>query len=490
VKKRKGTKARSKASAKARAKAKAKKAAKAATKSKPRAKSGGTTKAVRAKRTTAKKAAARKSIPKKATAKSASARKLPAKNAGTRKATAKPSPAKPSAAAKNVRSASIRSWRYPDVAIVGAYNTVQAKKIAMSEAELVLDAVRGALADAGLKPSDVDGNNVSSWVTRLNPRSVAQWFGGRPSWTGTSHPGIESVLEAAAAIQTGQCETVVVASAQCGEYTDHSSTVSWTRPENEFVECWGLYTAAEFALMARRHMHLYGTKREALSEVASAIRSNGARHPEAVMYGRTCTPADVEASRMVADPYRLLDCCITSEGGAALVLTTVERAKDLDVTPIYILGGSLDRQGMSYVTAPVWDKVGWVGRRGAQLTFEQCGLGPKDVDFAELYDPFSFEIIRQLEAFGFCGEGEGGDFVMNGRIRIGGELPVATNGGTLSFSHAGVAQLLQKPLNAVLQLRGQLPAELTVPDAKVALATNGGSGALFCDVMALGKEPV
>ncbi|MFO0688444.1 MAG: thiolase family protein [Myxococcota bacterium] len=360
----------------------------------------------------------------------------------------------------------------------------------MTEAELVLDAVRGALADAGLTPADVDGNNVSSWVTRINPRGVAQWFGGRPSWTGTSHPGIESVLEAAQAIQSGQCETVVIASAQCGEYTDHTSTVSWTRPENEFVETWGLYTAAEFALMAQRHMHLYGTKREALSEVASAIRSNGAVHPEAVMYGRTCTPADVEASRMVADPYRLLDCCITSEGGAAMVLTTAERAKDLDVTPIYILGGCLDRQGMSYVTAPIWDKVGWVGRRAARNTFAQCGLGPSDVDFAELYDPFSFEIIRQLEAFGFCGEGEGGDFVMNGRIRIDGELPVATNGGTMSFSHAGVAQLLQKPLNAVLQLRGDLPPQLTVPDAKVALATNGGSGALFCDVMALGKEPV
>lgn len=430
--------------------------------------------AKKAARKTVKKAA-KPAVPKRAAA--------PKKRAG---AAAKATPAP-----RPVRSASIRRGPYPDVAIVGAYNTLQAKRIPdMTESELVLDAIHGALADAGLTPAAVDGVNVSTWVSQLNPRSVVQWFGGRPSWTGTSHPGVEAVLEAAAAIQTGQCETVVIATAQCGEYTDRAATVSWTRPENEFVECWGLYTAAEFALMAQRHMHLYGTKREALSEVASAIRSNGARHPEAVMYGRTCTPADVEASRMVADPYRLLDCCITSEGGAAMVLTTRERAKDLDATPISVLGGALDRQGMSYVTAPIWDKVGWVGRRGAKRTFEQCGLGPKDVDFAELYDPFSFEIIRQLEAFGFCGEGEGGDFVMNGRIRIGGELPVATNGGTLSFSHAGVVQLLQKPLNAVLQLRGELPRELTVPNAKVALATNGGSGALFCDVMALGKEPV
>jgi acetyl-CoA acetyltransferase len=443
----------------------------------------------KAPKTTAKRAA------KKATRTTATraAKPAPKKAASPAAPAAAPANAKPKAAAiaRPVRSASIRRGPYPDVAIVGAYNTVQAKRIPdMTESELVLDAIHGALADAGLTPAAVDGVNVSTWVSQLNPRSVVQWFGGRPSWTGTSHPGIESVLEAAAAIQTGQCETVVIATAQCGEYTDRAATVSWTRPENEFVECWGLYTAAEFALMAQRHMHLYGTKREALSEVASAIRSNGAVHPEAVMYGRTCTPADVEASRMVADPYRLLDCCITSEGGAAMVLTTRERAKDLDATPISILGGALDRQGMSYVTAPIWDKVGWVGRRGAKLTFEQCGLGPKDVDFAELYDPFSFEIIRQLEAFGFCGEGEGGDFVMNGRIRIGGELPVATNGGTMSFSHAGVVQLLQKPLNAVLQLRGELPKALTVPNPKVALATNGGSGALFCDVMALGKEPV
>ena len=474
----------------------AKKAAKKATKK--ATKKAAAKKKARAKQTatTRKAAAPKRAVTRKPAPKSATTKRKPAPKRKSTAIRAK-APARTAAAAKfvqpvkAVRSATLRRGPYPDVAIVGAYNTLQAKRIvSMTESELVLDAIHGALADAGLQPSAVDGVNVSTWVSRLNPRSVVQWFGGRPSWTGTSHPGVESVLEAAAAIQTGQCETVVIATAQCGEYSDHASTVSWTRPENEFVECWGLYTAAEFALMAQRHMHLYGTKREALSEVASAIRTNGARNPQAVMFGRTCTPADVEASRMVADPYRLLDCCITSEGGAAMVLTTAARARDLDVTPIYVLGGALDRQGMSYVTAPIWDKVGSVGRRGAQRTFEQCGLGPKDVDFAELYDPFSFEIIRQLEAFGFCGEGEGGDFVMDGRIRIGGELPVATNGGTLSFSHAGVVQLLQKPLNAVLQMRGELPPELTVPNAKVALATNGGSGALFCDVMALGKERV
>jgi acetyl-CoA acetyltransferase len=378
---------------------------------------------------------------------------------------------------------------YRGVAIVGAYNTRQAKKlVGVSEPALLADAIRGSLAAAGLAPEDVDGLNTSSWVERINSRDVAQWLGGRPVWTGTAPAGIEAVLEAAAAIATGQCQTALIAAVQCGEYTDHAATVSWTRPSNEFVECFGLYTAAEFALMAQRHMHVYGTRREALSEVAAAIRMNGARNPEAVMFGREVTPAEVVASRMVADPFHLFDCCINSEGGAGLVMTTAERARDLDVTPIHVLGGAMDRQGMAYTTAPVWDRYGWVGRRAAELAFEQCGLRPSDVDVAELYDPFSFEIIRQLEAFGFCKEGEGGDFVMGGRIRIDGELPVATNGGLLSFSHAGLAQMLQKPVNAALQLQGKLPPELTLPEASVVLASNGGSGALFSDVMLLGKE--
>ena len=376
-----------------------------------------------------------------------------------------------------------------DVAIVGAYHTRQAKKLDVAEPALLLDAMRGTLASAGLQGSDVDGVNASSWVSRISSREAVQWLGGRPCWTGGGVPGVEAVLEAANAIACGQAETVLVASAQAGEYSDHSATISWTRPTNEFVECWGLYTAAEFALIARRHMHLYGTPPEALAEVAAAIRSNGARNPEAVMFGREVTPEDVLASRMVAEPFHLLDCCINSEGGAGLVLTTRERARDLDVEPIFLLGGGIDRQGMSYTAPPIWDLHGRVGARAAERAFEQAGLGPSDVDVAELYDPFSFEVIRQLETFGFCKEGEGADFIGGGRIRMGGALPVATNGGLLSYSHAGVTQMLQKVTGAVRQLRGELPDELTVEGARVALASNGGAGALFCDVLLLGTEP-
>ena len=219
-------------------------------------------------------------------------------------------------------------------------------------------------------------------------------------------------------------------------------------------------------------------------------------NPEAVYYGRgPFTPADILESRMVADPFHLLECSMTSEGGCGLVLTTAERALDAASKPVWILGGAGDTYGPAYVVPPVWDlrgrdgdiPAGYVGRRAARKCFALAGLSPSDVDVAEFYDPFSFEIIRQLEAFEFCGEGEGGGpFVEAGHIAPGGQLPVTTDGGTMSFSHAGLnAQMLQRVIRGVQQVRGTC-ATSQVPGAEVAMCTNGGSGALFTDVMLLG----
>ena len=161
---------------------------------------------------------------------------------------------------------------------------------------------------------------------------------------------------------------------------------------------------------------------------------------------------------------------------------------------MWILGGAGDTYGPAYVVPPVWDlrgrdgdiPAGYVGRRAARKCFALAGLAPSDVDVAEFYDPFSFEIIRQLEAYEFCGEGEGGPFVEAGGIAPGGRLPVTTDGGTMSFSHAGLnAQMLQRVIRGVQQVRGTCVSS-QVPDAEVALCTNGGSGALFTDVMLLG----
>ena len=198
---------------------------------------------------------------------------------------------------------------------------------------------------------------------------------------------------------------------------------------------------------------------------------------------------------MVADPFHLLDCATASEGGCALVLVAAERAAEC-TAPLWILGGASDSFGPAYAVAPVWDfqlrpdgdPVGMVGARAARLAFAMAGLSPADVDVAELYDPFSFEIIRQLEAFGFCGPGEGGPFVEDGNIAPGALLPVTTDGGTMSFSHPGIsAQQLQRVIRAAQQLRGSCTTNQVV-GAEVALCSNGGSGALFCDVLLLGRE--
>jgi acetyl-CoA acetyltransferase len=194
---------------------------------------------------------------------------------------------------------------------------------------------------------------------------------------------------------------------------------------------------------------------------------------------------DVLASRMIADPFHLLDCSITSEGGAAVVLTSTARAADLDAPSIRILGGALERMGQGYTTAPEWDRHGRVGAMAARHAFGQAGLTPNDVDFCELYDPFSFEIIRQLEVFGFCAEGEGGPFIEGGRLALDGALPTCTDGGTLSFSHPGSAQMLQKVVAAADQIRGRA-GERQLDAPGIGLVTNGGAGALFTDVLLLG----
>lgn len=379
----------------------------------------------------------------------------------------------------------------PRPAIVGVYNTRQGRRLeGATSRSLALEAMGGALGDAGLRLGDVDGISAGPLSTTL----IYDLRIG-PAWQGLAF-GVGMITEAATAIEHGMADVVVLVAAQAGEYRDHEATAPWTRPENEFVAPWGMFTTAEFALIARRHMHVYGTTREQLSIVAATIRNNGSQNPEAVYYQRgPFSPDDITASRPIADPFHLLDCATTSEGGCALVVANLEKVHG--TRPIYVLGSGADFHGPSYQHPPAWDLVGlrgehvngFVGRRAAQRAFKHAGLHRDDVDVLELYDPFSFEIIRQLEAFGFCGEGEGGPFVADGHIAIDGSHPITTDGGTMSFSHAGSnPQMLQRAIRAVQQLRGEAGA-LQVPDAHIALCSNGGAGALFTTVLILGDQP-
>jgi len=379
------------------------------------------------------------------------------------------------------------SHPYRDVAIVGVHNTEQARVLwpDHTSATIAMEGALGALADAGIHPHDVDA------VVSQFAQDFALQLRLGPCTRVINSMGIPSVLDSAALIGDGRAETVLIAAGGAGIYTDRSATAPWTRPTNEFVVGYGLFTAAEFALMARRHMIVHGTTPEQLATVAARIRNHGHANPEAVYHGRgPFTPEDVLASRVVADPFHLLDCSMTSEGGCGLVLTTAERAADCASAPVWILGGGSDSFGPAYQIAPAWDlrgrdndiPAGYVGRRAARRAFQTAGLGPSDVDTCEFYDPFSFEIIRQFEAFGFCPEGEGGAFVQEAAP------PFTTDGGTMSFSHAGInAQQLQRVIRGVQQVRGDC-ATSQVEGAEVAMCTNGGSGALFNDVLLLGKE--
>jgi acetyl-CoA acetyltransferase len=382
---------------------------------------------------------------------------------------------------------------YHDVAITGIFNTEQARVLEGEDSmSISFKGAMGALDDAGLEIRDIDGvvgqfAHDFSYQARL-----------MPVWTSSSWQGIPAVLQAASAIASGMATRVLVIGGAAGVYTDRASTAPWTRPSSEFVAPYGMFTAAEFALVARRHMHRYGTKPDALATVAAVIRNNGHVNPEAIYHGRgPFTPQDILDSRMVADPYHLLDCATASEGGCGIVLTRADLAADAPTAPVFVLGGNSDSGGPSYKNPPTWELGGnrradlvngTVGRRAAQDAFRTSGLGPTDVDVCEFYDPFSFEIIRQFEAFGFCGEGEGGDFVMGGTVEPGGQYPVTTDGGVMSYSHAGAScQMLQRVIRGVQQLRGTC-VSTQIEGAEVAMCSNGGSGALFTDVMLLGVD--
>ncbi|WP_433368991.1 thiolase family protein [Streptosporangium sp. CA-115845] len=377
-------------------------------------------------------------------------------------------------------------------AIAGVFNTPQARRLeGWTTRKLIASAALGALRDAGLTLAAVDGV-----ITEGDSSALIYDLRLGPAWQGRGF-GLDAVVEAANAIEGGQADVVLIVAAAAGVYVDRDATAPWTRPENEFVAPWGLFTAAEFALIARRHMTTYGTTPEQLAMVAATIRNNGHHNPEAVYSGRgPFKPEDILASRMIADPFHLLDCSMTSEGGCALVLVAADRLADLPAKPVHVLGGGADYYGPAYQFPPSWDLAGRrggpvngrIGGRAADRAFRHAGLERSDVDVLELYDPFSFEIIRQLEAFGFCEPGEGGPFVEDGHIAITGSHPVTTDGGTMSFSHAGGSpQMFQRVIRGVQQLRGEA-GPLQVPGAEVALCSGAGAGALFNSVVLLGTE--
>lgn len=381
------------------------------------------------------------------------------------------------------------------VAIAGIGMTRQARRLETTSLSASLEAARLALADAGLTVADIDGI-AARWPgpggTVFHPGS-ADWaglLGIHVNWIGDTYPqGVPAVLDAAAAIAAGLCHTVLITGGQAGVMMAEGGKVAaYTRPANEFVEPWGSFTSAQFALVAQRYLHRFPHAREAMAEVAAAIRNTGHTNPEAVMYGRgPYTAQDVLDAAPVVDPFTLLDLCLANEGAAALVVTSLERARDCLRPPVILLGGGAEWMRQQYVDPPRYEEVWSIGSKAAQRAYAMAGIGPDDVDLVELYDVNSAEVLRQYEALGFCGEGEGGDFARERGIGLAGGLPTCTDGGILSFSHIGWGAPTLKVVEAVRQLRGEAGGR-QVAGAQVAICAGAGAGAQYYNMLLLAQD--
>jgi len=354
--------------------------------------------------------------------------------------------------------------------------------------DLIGQATDHALTDAGLEKKDVDGLFSASVYYQMPTLSAGEYLGIRPRYSDATMMGgssfVSHLLHAAAAIEAGLCEVALItyASTQRSEGGFHGVS----DPPAPYETPYGpRYPVSMYALAASRHMHEYGTTREQLAEVAVAAREWAKLNPRAFKRD-DLTVEDVLVSRMVSSPLSLLDCCLVTDGGGALLVTSAELAKDLRKPPVYLLGAGEAHWHRNISQMP--DLTVTAAADSGRRAYEMAGVASGDVDVAMLYDAFTINPILFLEDLGFCEKGEGGAFVEGGRIAPGGELAVNTNGGGLSYNHPGMYGLLLL-VEAVRQLRGEC-GERQIEGAEVALA-HGNGGVLSSQVTAvLGTESV
>jgi acetyl-CoA acetyltransferase len=341
-------------------------------------------------------------------------------------------------------------------------------------------AMQRALEDCGLPKSEIDGYccaGSGTWGTQDLAVFMAEYLGIDYRFIDGTFSGGSSfeiyLQHASDAIRAGQCETVLItygsdqrSRAGLGIDLGHSTKVEGALQ----VEApYGLPLAGAYAMAARRHMHEFGTEPEQLAEVAVAARQFAAMNPSA-RYRDPITVDDVLSSRMVADPLHVLDCCLVTDGGGALIVTTEDRARDLRRPPVHILAtANAQTHG---VISQMPDFTTNAAAICSERMFRQTDIGPADIDLAQLYDSFTITVLMLLEGLRFCGKGEGGDFVSGGRIAPGGELPVNTDGGGLSSCHPGMRGIVLA-VEAVRQLRGD-GGDAQVPDAAHCLIAGSG----------------
>ncbi|MFE1858781.1 thiolase C-terminal domain-containing protein [Streptomyces anandii] len=373
------------------------------------------------------------------------------------------------------------------VAVVGAALSDCGRVDDTTAYALHAQAARRALADAGLDRNRVDGLG-SAGLGTLAPVEVAEYLGLRPTWVDSTSVGGSTwevmAAHAADAIAAGRANVVLLvygstarADIRAGRRT--GTLAFGNRGPLQFEAPYGHTLIAKYAMAARRHMYEYGTTIEQLAEVAVQARANAALNPDA-MFRDPITVDDVLSGPLIAEPFTKLHCCLRSDGGAAVVLAAEEYARDCRTAPVWVLGTG---EHVSHTTMSEWpDFTVSPAAVSGRLAFERAGVRPREIDFAEIYDAFTYMTLVTLEDLGFCGKGEGGAFVEKGRLLVeGGGLPVNTDGGGLSAQHPGMRGLFLL-VEAVRQLRGEA-GERQVRRADGALPRLGlasGTGGWFC----------
>lgn len=354
-----------------------------------------------------------------------------------------------------------------------------------------------ALDDAGLESHDIEGL-ASAGYGGMHEVGLAEYLGITPRWLESSSVGGSSfefhTMHAFRAIEAGDVDTVAIvygnnqlsASGRTLGTGGGGGGRGMALPlamSYEFPT--GLTLVGAYAMAAQRHMHQYGTKPEQLASIAVQTREHAARNPNA-MYRDPITVDDVLGSKLVADPLHKLDCCVISDGGCCIILTTEDRARDLPHRPVYVRGAAGGTTHHSIQAMA--DMTRTAAAVSGPKAFADAGITPADVDVFEMYDSFTYTVLVVLEDLGFAPKGEGGAFVADGNLRLGGALPTNTDGGGLSSTHPGMRGLFLL-CEATRQLRGEA-GDSQVPNAEVAVAHGSGGWLSTQGTVVLGTEGV
>lgn len=371
-------------------------------------------------------------------------------------------------------------------AIVGVGESDLGVCAGASAADLIGQATARAVADAGIQLHEIDGLFTVTPYHYLASIDVAEYLGIQPTYHESTNIGgcsfVLHVRHAAAAITAGLCKTALICYGST-QRSDGGKLFSLTE-RTPFEQPYGLqWPMSYFALIAQRHMAMYGTTSEQLAAIAVANRKWAALTPNAFRR-EPITVQDVVSSRMIASPLHVLDICLVTDGGAAVILTSADRAKDLRQKPVRVLGGAEATSHRSMVEMEDFT-VSSAAVSGPRA-MAAAGVTHADIDFCQYYDATTIAALMMHEDLGFCAKGEGGAFVSGGRTAPGGALPTNTNGGGLAYTHPGMLGLFLV-VEAVRQLRGEC-GERQVPNAEIGLVSGLGGGMCSSAIAILGRD--